>query len=153
VAERAFEAFRRGDVLVRWDYPPAMWDAYVAAETRRSRRSVWIVLAIIFLPMLAMAAWIGYAVPERPTQKLKACAIAVSAVIALAGVARLLGQRFVRRRATAMVACPRAHVGLTAIYCGGTFNFWGSQLRALQRVSIEPAPAPASRSASPSSSA
>ena len=136
-ADRAFEAFRNGHFLARWEYGPAQWDAHVGAKTRLWRRSALVAMGIVFLPVLAIAAWIGYSVPQVHGQKIFACGTGAVVTLTVAAGTYSIAKIQIRRRATSWSKCPRAYIGLTAIYCGGVFNFWGSQLRALQSVALE----------------
>jgi GNAT superfamily N-acetyltransferase len=140
--DRIFDTFRSGALLARWDYPAAMWEGHVAAEARRSRRNARIWVGIAFVLIGGVAGLISYSVPAARSRKIGAACIAVAAtVLAAAGVYRLVVM-LMERRLKAKRDCPRAYIGPTAVYAGGTFNFWGSQLRALQSVKLEAGQSP-----------
>lgn len=138
-ADRAIAAFRAGDLIARWEYPADFWADYIVADGRRAHRNALIVLAIIFLPTLLLGVWIGYSVPVDPMRKIVVAGIVLIVVGLIAGLSYALARLLLSRRRGRLVDCPRAYIGPTAIYCGGQFNFWGSQLRGLKSVTLTPA--------------
>jgi hypothetical protein len=137
-SDRAFAAFRAGDLLARWEYPADFWAAYIATAVRQGHRNALIVLALVFGPTLLLGVFIGYSVPDEPAAKLAVAGLVLIAVGILTGLSYALARRLLSRRRTRLADCPRAYIGPTAIYCGGVFNFWGSQMRGLKSVTLAP---------------
>jgi hypothetical protein len=137
-ADREFDQFRKGDLLVRWEYPAEFWGPYVEAETRRLRSVAKVIFWMIFGPMAVTGAYIGYFVARGTGDKIEVWAVVIAVVTILAAIYVVCASAVVRFRRNALLNCPRAYIGKTAVYCGGIFNFWGSQLRALYGVRLLP---------------
>ncbi|MGD0464612.1 MAG: hypothetical protein ABSB74_19170 [Tepidisphaeraceae bacterium] len=141
-ADREFDQFRRGDLLVRWEYSPEFWLPYVEAETHRLRGASRVMFGVIFGPITVLALIIGYSVPQATGEKIELCANLVAGLTVLSGAYYVAAKAIIQLRRNALLNCPRAYIGLSAIYCGGIFNFWGSQLRGLQSVRLLPGHTP-----------
>jgi hypothetical protein len=137
-ADREFDQFRRGDLLVRWEYSAEFWGPYVDAETRRLRSVSKVIFWMIFGPAGVMALYIGYVAAKTWRGRIDVYAVAAVVLIVLTGIYIFCAGAVVRFRRKALLNCPRAYIGRTAVYCGGIFNFWGSQLRALYSVRLLP---------------
>jgi hypothetical protein len=137
-ADREFDQFRRGDLLVRWEYSPEFWGPYVEAETRRLRSVAKVIFWLIFGPAMVMVLYIGSVAARTWHGRIDVYAVAAAVLIVLMGVYIFCARVVVRFRRNALLNCPRAYIGRSAIYCGGIFNFWGSQLRALYSVRLLP---------------
>jgi hypothetical protein len=68
--------------------------------------------------------------------------IMVTAVGVLVVTSLISARAVIWFRRNALLNCPRAYIGRSAVYCGGIFNFWGSQLRGLQSVRLLPGHTP-----------
>ncbi len=137
-ADREFDQFRRGDLLVRWEYPPEFWGPYVDAETQRLRAVSKVIFWVIFGPAAVMALYIGSVAARTWRGRIDVYAVAAAVLIVLTGIYIFCARAVVRFRRNALLNCSRAYIGRTAVYCGGIFNFWGSQLRALYSVRLLP---------------
>lgn len=136
--DRAFDEFRRGELLARWDYPADFWQAYVDREFKRLTRTAWLLFGFILLVSGGLGLFLSIAVPTTRTAKLEGASIAVAILIAVTLVIGAAITGVIRMRRKALLDCPRAYISKDAIYCGGIFNFWGSQLRGLRSLRIEP---------------
>ncbi len=123
---------------MRWEYSAEFWGPYVEAETRRLRSVAKVIFWMIFGPMAVMAVYIGYFVARGASDKIDVWAVVVAVVTILAAIYLFAASAVVRFRRHALLNCPRAYIGKSAVYCGGIFNFWGSQLRALYSVRLLP---------------
>jgi len=141
-ADRAFEQFRRGDLLARWEYSPDFWLPYVEAETHRLKIASRGLIGIFFVPFTLVALFIGYSVPRNIGNKIELCAVLLAGMTALSAGCYAIAKAVVRLRRNALLNCPRAYIGSSAIYCGGIFGFWGSQMLALQSVRLLPGHTP-----------
>ena len=137
-ADREFDQFRRGDLLVRWEYSPEFWLPYVEAETHRLRGAAKGGFGLIFGPLGVLALFIGYLEARDMESKIEVIAIVVALLAGLMSIYIVSAKAVIRFRHNALLNCPRAYIGRSAIYCGGIFNFWGSQLRGLQSVRLLP---------------
>jgi len=141
-ADREFDQFRGGDLLVRWEYSPDFWLPYVEAETHRLRGASKGGFGLIFGPLGVLALYIVYFVTRDSENKIEVIAIIVALLAGLMSIYIVSAKAVIRFRRNALLDCPRAYIGRSAIYCGGIFDFWGSQLRALQSVRLLPGHAP-----------
>jgi hypothetical protein len=142
-AERILGEFREGRYLVRWDYSPDEWEAYVASVARDVNKINWWVTAVILVPIWIAAIAGSWAVNRTLSAKIgwSLLLVVISLIVAGAiasGVRAVRGRRCRRLRE----ATPRAYIGSQAVYCGGDFNFWGTATRELQSVRRLPGPPP-----------
>jgi hypothetical protein len=142
-AERVLREFREGRYLVRWDYSPEEWEAYVASLERDVNKINWWIAAVILVPLWIAAIAGAWTLNRTLSAKIGWGLLLVTVSLIVAG-AIAAGVRFVRGRRCRRLreATPRAYIGPQAVYCGGDFNFWGTAMRELQSVRRLPGPPP-----------
>jgi hypothetical protein len=142
-AERMLNEFREGRYLVRWDYSPEEWEAYVASLERDVNKINWWVAAVILVPLWIAAIAGAWTLNRTLSAKIgwSLLLVVVSLIVAgsIAGGVRYFRGRRCRRLRE---ATPRAFIGSQAVYCAGDFNFWGTAMRELQSVRRLPGPPP-----------
>jgi hypothetical protein len=142
-AERMLSEFREGRYLVRWDYSPEEWEAYVASLERDVNKINWWVAAVILVPLWIAAIAGAWTLNRTLSAKIgwSLLLVVVSLIVAgsIAGGVRYFRGRRCRRLRE---ATPRAFIGSQAVYCAGDFNFWGTAMRELQSVRRLPGPPP-----------
>src|ERR1700722_10388927 len=97
-ADREFDQFRRGDLLVRWEYSPAFWLPYVEAETRRLRKAAKGGFCLIFGPLGVLAIYIGYMVARDSESKIEVTAIVITLLAGLTSIYIVSAKAVIRFR-------------------------------------------------------
>ena len=139
---RAFADFRRGDDVVMWQYDPQFWAAYTEIDTSKLRKAAWTIFGFVGAISLMLAMLFIWITPKSLATRIEGSAIAIAVMGGVAAVYAWCVRAMIAARRRRMLASNIAYIGHDAVYCGGRFDFWGSQLHGLSRVNFEPAKAP-----------
>jgi hypothetical protein len=140
--DRDFAAFRRGDLLADWIFPPDEWNAYLTRERQRGGKARLGALGLIFAPLALVSAFVAFGLGSNLAERVGFAAAAWGVLAALAGLAFVLLRAASRRKFSRIVRAPRVLIGKTGVYYAENFALWGSNMLKLLDIRVVPGDPP-----------
>lgn len=135
-ADRCFDSFRKHDCLAEWTYGKNEWRRYVRSEEKRLRKTGWVMAG--FVGVILMAVWlvIAWFANSSGRGQIIGMLFGMAAAISVAGIILGCYRLYIWTRRRRLSSCPRAFIGRNAIFCGGDFAYWGSNMLVLRSARL-----------------
>ena len=135
-ADRVFESFRKHECLAEWTYADAEWRSYVLSEETRLGKAGFVIAGLVGGVCLAVWLIIAWSAGSTWQGRLIGMALGAAGSMAVAGIILGSNRLYIVARRRRLSSCPRAFLGRNALFCGGDFAYWGSNMLALRSARL-----------------
>jgi hypothetical protein len=135
-ADRCFDSFRTHDCLAEWAYGEDEWQRYVRSEEKRLRKAGWVVAGFVGVILLVVWSIIAWFATSGGRGRIIGMSFGTAAALSIAGIIVGCYRLYIWKRRRRLSSCPRAFIGRNAIFCGGDFAYWGSNMLVLRSARL-----------------
>ncbi len=135
-ADRCFESFRTHDCLAEWTYGEDEWQRYVRSEEKRLGKTGWVVAGCVGVILLVVWSIVAWFANSSGRGRIIGMSFGTAAALSISGIILGCYRLHIWKRRRRLSSCPRAFIGRNAIFCGGDFAYWGSNMLVLRSARL-----------------